>query len=127
MAAPNTNPLLLFDNSSMMSAVNTGEYKSTNLSFEEAKAIIEMYDVEDVIRCFHDRGLNDIIFGYLGVEERNFVYKSIRKMRVNQDAIVFKLYTTPSETQPVIITDDGVEAKKVQNVYVYCQLLSRMS
>ncbi|HIT79013.1 MAG TPA: hypothetical protein IAC40_01880 [Candidatus Faecivivens stercorigallinarum] len=47
-------------------------------------------------------------------------------MKVNQDGLVFKLYETPSETQPVIITDKGNEAKKIQNVYVYCQLISRI-
>jgi len=46
-------------------------------------------------------------------------------MRVGQGAIVFKLYVTPSETQPVIQADDGVEAKKIQNVYVYCQYVVR--
>ena len=47
-------------------------------------------------------------------------------MRPGQDGIVFKLYVTPSETQPVIQADDGVEAKKIQNVYVYCQHLVRV-
>ena len=37
-----------------------------------------------------------------------------------------KRYVAPSETQPVIHTDDGVEAKKIQNIYVYCQYLSRI-
>lgn len=45
-------------------------------------------------------------------------------MRPNQDAIVFKLYVTPSETQPIIEVE-GVEAKKIQNVYVYCQFVNR--
>ena len=53
--------------------------------------------------------------------------KRIRNMRPGQDALVFKLYVTRSETQPVIQADDGVEAKKIQNVYVYCQYLSRIS
>ena len=47
-------------------------------------------------------------------------------MRPFQNAIVFKLYTTPSETQPVIHADDGVEAKKIQNIYVYCQCITRI-
>lgn len=65
-------------------------------------------------------------FEYLDIARRDFVCKHIRNMRVGQDAIVFKLYITSSETQPVIRADDGVEAKKIQNVYVYCQYLSRM-
>ena len=46
-------------------------------------------------------------------------------MRPGQDAIAFKLYITPSETQPVIHADDGVQAKKIQNIYVYCQYITR--
>ncbi len=120
------SPLLLLDNSSMMSAINRGDYKCTDLTFEEAKSIIEMYDANHILRCFYDSNIENIIYSYLGIESRNFEYKQIRDMHVNQDGIVFKLYTTPSETQPIIITDKGVEAKKIENIYVYCQLISRI-
>ena len=62
---------------------------------------------------------------YLGIERKEFIYKAVRKMRPGQDAIAFKLYITPSETQPVIHADDGVQAKKIQNIYVYCQYITR--
>lgn len=120
------NELLLLDNSSMMSVVNKGIFKCTDVTFEEAKAILEMHDEKDVIQCFTNMNIQTIIFGYLGIEKRNFQFKRIRDMKVNQDGLVFKLYETPSETQPVIITDKGNEAKKIQNVYVYCQLISRI-
>ena len=120
------NELLLLDNSSMMSVVNKGVFKCTDVTFEEAKAILEMHDEKDVNQCFTNMNIQTIIFGYLGIEKRNFQFKRIRDMKVNQDGLVFKLYETPSETQPVIITDKGNEAKKIQNVYVYCQLISRI-
>jgi hypothetical protein len=120
-------PLLLLDNSNMMSVLNGGEFKCDNLTFEEAKHIIDMYDEKDVLQCFSNRDIEKIIFEYLNVEKRNFEHKTIRNMRPGQDAIVFKLYITPSETQPIIQADDGVEAKKIQNVYVYCQYLVRLS
>ena len=44
-------PLLLLDNSSVMTAMNQGEYKCTNLSFEEARSILELYG-DDVICGF---------------------------------------------------------------------------
>ena len=50
-------------------------------------------------------------------------------MQPGQDAIVFKLYVTPSETQPIIYDaakDENFEAKKIQNIYVYCQYLTRV-
>jgi len=62
----------------------------------------------------------------IGIARKNFTYKRIRNMRPKQMAIVFKLYTTPSETQPIIQADDGVEAKKIQNIYVYCQCIVRI-
>lgn len=120
-------PLLLLDNSSMMSVLNEGVYKCHNLSLEEATQILETYDEEHILRCFSDQTLETVIYDYLGAEKRNFEYKRIRNMRPGQDALVFKLYVTRSETQPVIQADDGVEAKKIQNVYVYCQYLSRIS
>ena len=126
MANIESTPLLLLDNSNMMSVLNHGEFKCTNLSFEEAKAIIEMHDESDILRCFSNNDIETVIFEYLDIARRDFVCKHIRNMRVGQDAIVFKLYITSSETQPVIRADDGVEAKKIQNVYVYCQYLSRM-
>ena len=120
-------PLLLLDNSSMMSVLNEGEFKCYNLSFEEAKHLVDIYDESDILRCFSNQDIETIIFDYLGAAKRNFEYNRIRNMRAGQDAIVFKLYVTPSETQPVIKADDGVEAKKIQNVYVYCQYLTRIS
>lgn len=119
-------PLLLLDNSSMMSVLNEGEFRCNNLTFEEAKHMLEVYDEADVLQCFNNLDIETIIFEYLGVAKREFTYKRIRNMRPGQDAIVFKLYITPSETQPIIQADDGVEAKKIQNVYVYCQFLSRL-
>lgn len=126
MAEKLARPLLLLDNSNMMSVLNKGEFKCTNLSFEEARAIIDMYDEQEVLRCFTDTDIETVIFDYLGVTKRNFQNKKIRNMREGQDAIIFKLYITPSETQPVVETPEGVEAKKIQNVYVYCQHLIRV-
>jgi len=120
-------PLLLLDNSSMMSVLNEGEFRCKNMTFEEAKHVLDIHDESDVLRCFNNSDIETIIFDYLGVAKKNYTYKRIRNMRVEQDAIVFKLYITPSETQPVIQADDGVEAKKIQNVYVYCQYLTRLA
>ena len=119
------NPLLLFDNSNMNVLLNEGEYKCTNMTFEEAREIIGMYDKEDILMCFSHPDTYDIIFNYIGIPKKDYEYKNIRNMRVNQDGIIFKLYTTPSETQPIIHVD-GVEAKKIQNIYVYCQHITRM-
>ncbi|MBR2474237.1 MAG: hypothetical protein IKB51_04325 [Clostridia bacterium] len=120
-------PLLLLDNSSMMSVLNEGEFRCKNMTFEEAKHVLDIHDESDVLRCFNNSDIETIIFDYLGAAKKNYTYKRIRNMRVEQDAIVFKLYITPSETQPVIQADDGVEAKKIQNVYVYCQYLTRLA
>ncbi len=120
-------PLLLLDNSSMMTVLNEGVFKCYNLTLEEATQILEAYDENEVLRCFSNQDIETVIYDYLGVTKRNFAYKRIRNMRPTQDAIVFKLYITPSETQPVIEADDGVQAKKIQNVYVYCQHLTRIS
>ncbi len=119
-------PLLLLDNSSMISVMNEGQFKCYNISFEEARHLLEIHDEDEFIKCFSNPDIETVIFDYLGVTKRNFEYKKIRNMRPAQNAIVFKLYTTPSETQPVIQADDGVEAKKIQNVYVYCQYLVRI-
>jgi len=117
-------PLLLLDNSSMMSVLNEGEFKCCNLTFEETKHLLEIYDTEDVLRCFSNPDIEKII-NSLQDTKKDYTYKKIRNMRPGQDAIVFKNYITPSETQPIIDADDGVQAKKIQNVYIYCQHLVR--
>ena len=119
-------PLLLLDNSTMY-VIGAGDYHSTNLSFEEAKAIIDMYSTEDILRCFTDRATEQVLHDFVGIEPRNFAYKPIRKMRVGQDANAVKLHITPSDTQPELEASDGVTAKKIQNVYVYCQYITRTS
>lgn len=124
--AEKKEPLLLLDNSTMY-VIGAGDYHSTNLTFEEAKAIIDMYHTEDILRCFTDRATEEVLHQFVGIEPRDFVYKPIRKMRVGQDAIAVKLHITPSETQPEVEAADGVTAKKIQNVYVYCQYITRVS
>jgi hypothetical protein len=66
------------------------------------------------------------MFDYLGIEDNNYTYKHIHKMRIGQDGVVFKLYVTPSESQSVIKAEDGIEAKKIQNIYIHCQVISRI-
>lgn len=118
------NPLLLLDNSNMNTLFNEGEFKCTNMTFEEAREIIGMYKQEDILLCFTHPDTYDIIFNYIGIPKKDYEFKNIRNMRVNQDGIIFKIYTTPSETQPIIHVD-GYEAKKIQNIYVYCVHISR--
>lgn len=127
MSNANKLPFLLLDNSSMISVINEGEFKCYNISFEEAGHIIDVQSDNDLLKCFSNPEIESIIFNYIGVPDKKLEYKKIRNMRPGQQAIVFKLYIAPSESQPIIHADDGVEAKKIQNVYVYCQYLIRMS
>jgi hypothetical protein len=94
------------------------------MTFEEAREIVGMYEKNDILLCFSHQDTYDIIFNYIGIPRRDYEHKQIRNMRVGQDGIIFKLYITPSETQPVIHVD-GVEAKKIQNIYVYCVHVTR--
>ena len=121
------HPLLLLDNSSMVSLINQGEFKCVDITFDEAKIVLDNLDGSEMLRCFSDKNIELIIYDYLGIAQKEIAYKRIRDMRVGQNAIVFKLYATPSETLPIITTDKGNEAKKIQNIYVYCQMLSRVS
>ena len=86
-----------------------------------------MYDTPDILRCYTDRAIDDVLCEYIGIQQREFAYKPVRKMRVGQDAIAIKRHITKSETQPEVQADDGVTAKKIQNVYVYCQYITRIS
>ena len=62
-----------------------------------------------------------------GTKSERFVStdSSQLSMELGQDGIIFKMYVTPSETQPIIHVN-GVEAKKIQNVYIYCVHISRI-
>lgn len=119
-------PLLLLDNGSMMNVLNEGEFKVTNMSLEETKALINMFNQDEILQCFTNKDITDIMFNHLGIANSHFAYKLIHKMRVGQDGIVFKLYVSPSESQPIVKIEDGVEAKKIQNIYIYCQVICRV-
>lgn len=122
----NVHPLLLLDNNSMMSVINEGEFKSSHLSFEEAKVILNSYEPEEMIRCFHHHDIETILFDYLGIGGFHLPYQRVRDMHPGQDALVFKVYIEPSHTTPLVRLDEGYEAKKVQNVYAHCLYLSRI-
>ena len=125
-ASKHDNPLLLLDNSSMMTVIGEGEFTSHRMSFDETRAVLETFDEDDVRICFTNSDIVNIIFPYIGLESKNYRFKEARHMHVGQEALVFKLYVTPSETQPIIQLENGAEAKKIQNIYIYCQYITRV-
>ena len=101
-----SKPLLLLDNASMLALLHQGCFRLQEISFEEVKAIIEMHGSREVVRCFSNAEIEQLLYKHLDVAIRNFNY-------------------APVETQPSIRTEYGNEATKVQNLYVYCQFLTR--
>ncbi len=118
-------PLLLVDDNNILSIINEGEFKCYNLTFEEVHAMLDTYPADAVATCFSSFDLEEIVFDYIGAERKDYLKLCMTNLQVDQYAIAFKLYRTPSETQPVVTTLNGAQAKKIQNVYVYCQLITR--
>ena len=121
-------PLLLLDNASMARVMNKGTFYCSQMPFEQAKMIVEKYNDDEILRCFTGSDLKEVFFQYLDIAGHHIRYESVTDMQPGQDAIVFKLYVTPSETQPVIhdeTKDENFEAKKIQNIYVHCQYIYR--
>lgn len=119
-------PLLLLDNDALAHILVNGDYRFTALTFEEAKAIIDMNFDAEVDRCFSSEELERIIREYIGIERREFKFNPTKELQIGQDAIAIKLYVTPSGTQPIILGEEGEQAKKIKNVYVYCQHVVRL-
>ena len=59
-----SDPLLLLDNGTLAYILGNGEYRFTNLKFDEAKAIIEMKGEaeEDVVQVFRNPELAGNVF-----------------------------------------------------------------
>ena len=79
MAFKLEHPLLLLDNSNMNTLFNEGEFKCTNMTFEEAREIIGMYEKDEIVLCFTHPDTYDIIFNYLEYQ--------IRTLNINKSAI----------------------------------------
>lgn len=122
----NNSPLLLVDNNNILSIINEGEFKCYPLTFEEVHAMLDTYPEDQVAKCFSSYDLEEVVFDYIGAQRKNYVQLCMTDLQVGQYAIAFKLYKTPSETQPVITTRLGEQAKKIQNIYVLCQLITRL-
>ena len=123
--ANHDKPLLLVDDNNILSIINEGEFKCFNLTFDEVHAMLDTYPEDAVAKCFSSFELEEIVFDYIGAERKNYLQLCMTNLQVDQYAIAFKLYRTPSETQPEVMTINGAHAKKIQNVYVYCQLITR--
>lgn len=119
-------PLLLLNNETLAYILGNGDYRVTNLTFDEAKSILDMYAEEDIAKCFDDYYLENVIHEYLGIERREFQYRPVGEMELGQDGIAFKLYITASGTQPIILGDRNEQAKKIKNVYIYCQHIVKL-
>ena len=120
------DPLLLLDNSMLAYILGNGDYRFTNIAFEEAKAIMELKGTADIVRVFSNPELEHIMFEYLDIERQDFAFAPVKDMHVGQDALAFKLYITPSGTQPIVLGEDGQQAKKIKNLYIYCQHVVRL-
>ncbi|MBC5581620.1 DUF1874 domain-containing protein [Anaerofilum sp. BX8] len=120
-----SKPLLLLDNNSLLEVLHQGNYRVQEISFEEVKAIVEMQNSREITRCFADAVIEDLLYRHLDIAVSNFRYAPADLLEPGQDAIVFRLYVTPSETQPSVRTSYGNEATKIQNLYVYCQFITR--
>ena len=62
-------PLLLLDNETLAYILGDGDFRFTNLKFDEAKAILDMNAEEDIAKCFEDKDLENAIYEYLGIEQ----------------------------------------------------------
>lgn len=119
--------LYLLDENTLVKILKQGEFRLANLTFEETKALVHVHNVEDIKKCFSNSYIEDIIYEHIGIGHNQFTYEPIDELQPGEDAIVFKTYVTPSATQPIVETENGNEAKKIQNIYVYCQLVSRLA
>ena len=82
-----TDPLLLLDNGTLAYIIGNGDYRFTNIKFEEARAIIDMKGEADVVRVFANPDLEHSMYEYLGIQQGNFQYAPVRSMKIGQDAI----------------------------------------
>lgn len=119
-------PFLLLDDESLPRLLGPGTFKIVGLNFDEARAIMNLHNEDDMICCFTNNAIEKIIYDDIGIDKKQFRYQNVQQMVIGQDALVFRLYTTPSATKPIVETPSGYQAKKIQNNYVYCELLSRL-
>ena len=81
--ATDGNPLLLIDNSTMY-VIGKGTYKVESMSFAEAKAIIDIFGEEDVLRCYTDSAIDKVIHDYVkyarrsGCDRVQAAYRAVR-------------------------------------------------
>lgn len=121
----NNIALYLLDEDTLVKTLKQGEFRFTNLTFDETKALVTLHASNDIVRCFSNSYIENIIYEHIGIDRNRFQYHPIEELKPGEDAIVFKIYITPSATQPIVKTEQGNEAKKIQNIYVYCQLVTR--
>ena len=82
-----SKPLLLLDNASMLALLHQGCFRLQEISFEEVKAILEMHGSREVVRCFSNAEIEQLLYKHLDVAIRNFNYAPVENMAVDQDAI----------------------------------------
>jgi hypothetical protein len=119
-------PLLLIDEKQVLKLTGQGTFKFEYLNFDEVDAIIETHEANDILCCFAKTKVADIVFAALKFAEKDCVQITEAEMKPGQDAIIFKLLAKASEPIAAPLTIDGIEAKKVEETFIYCQLLTRI-
>ena len=75
-----SKPLLLLDNASMLTLLHQGCFRLQEISFEEVKAILEMHGSREVVRCFSNAEIEQLLYKHLDVAIRNFNYAPVENM-----------------------------------------------
>lgn len=91
------DPLLLLDNGTLAYILGDGDYRFTNIKFEEAKAIMEMKGTADIVRLFANPDLEHTMSEYLGIEKQEFTYDPEQELHVGQ---IFALPTVVIDSRP---------------------------
>ena len=107
------DPLLLLDNGTLAYIIGNGDYRFTNIKFEEARAIIDMKGEADVVRVYANPDLEHSMYEYLGIQQGNFQYAPVRSMKIGQEKNQEYVHILPACGAPQI--EDGQSGPQRQD------------
>ena len=111
-----SKPLLLLDNASMLALLHQGCFRLQEISFEEVKAIIEMHGSREVVRCFSNAEIEQLLYKHLDVAIRNFNYAPVDS-HVQKGIDMAKYIENKILTQDLSPSDRALAIQLLEDLY----------
>ena len=79
--------LYLLDEDTLAKVLKQGDFRFSNLTFDETKALVTLHSSNEIVRCFSNAYIENIIYEHIGVDRNRFQYHPIEELKDRKSVV----------------------------------------